>query len=275
MKGRRIFFMNKKFLFVLVIVGLLAVSAVSAQNSLFLNKNDDDSMYQISLMQAFMHGEYDGVITVGDFKTHGDIGLGTFEGVNGEMIVLDGVVYQAAADGSINVMPDNETIPFATITNFDEDGVINNIAATNFDNLTAQLDKEIEKYGTNNMYVIKIKGDFSNITVRSVEKQEKPYKEFTDVAAVDQKVFNHTDQTGTLVAVYFPEYMNELNMHGWHLHFLSDDKTTGGHVLGFNDFSGSGQIDEIHEFNMILPTDDSFAKMNFTEDMSNKISSVE
>lgn len=267
--------MNKKIVFALIVVGLLAVSAVSAQNSLFLNNNDDDSMYQVSLMQAFMHGEYDGVITVGDFKTHGDIGLGTFEGVNGEMIVLDGVVYQAAADGSINVMADNETIPFATITNFDEDAKITNITAKNFDDLTSQLDKEISKNSTNNMYVIKLKGDFSNITVRSVEKQEKPYKEFTDVAAVDQKVFNHTDQTGTLVAVYFPEYMNELNMHGWHLHFLSDDKTVGGHVLGFNNFNGSGQIDEIHEFNMILPTDDSFAKMNFTEDMSNKISSVE
>ena len=267
--------MNKKIIFALVIMGLLAVSAANAQNSLILNNNGDDSMYQVSLMQAFMHGEYDGVITVGDLKKHGDIGLGTFEGVNGEMIILDGVVYQAAADGSINVMNDNEKIPFATITKFDEDGKIDNINASNFNDLTSQLNKEIEKYGTNNMYVIKIKGDFSNITVRSVEKQEKPYKEFTDVAAVDQKVFNHTDQTGTLVAVYFPEYMNELNMHGWHLHFLSDDKTKGGHVLGFNGLKGSAQIDEIHEFNMILPTDDTFKTMNFTEDMSNKISSVE
>ena len=267
--------MNKKIVFALIIVGLLAVSAVSAQNSLFLNGNNDDSMYQVSLMQAFMHGEYDGVITVGDLKTHGNTGLGTFEGVNGEMIILDGVVYQAAADGSINVMKDNETVPFATITNFDEDGKIDNINAKNFDDLTSQLNKEISKNSANNMYVIKLKGDFSNITVRSVEKQEKPYKEFTEVAAVDQKVFNHTDQTGTVVAVYFPEYMNELNMHGWHLHFLSDDKTKGGHVLNFTDFKGSGQVDEIHEFNMILPSDDSFAKMNFTEDMTNKISSVE
>ena len=100
--------MNKKIIFALVIMGLLAVSAANAQNSLILNNNGDDSMYQVSLMQAFMHGEYDGVITVGDLKKHGDIGLGTFEGVNGEMIILDGVVYQAAADGSINVMNDNE-----------------------------------------------------------------------------------------------------------------------------------------------------------------------
>ena len=267
--------MNKKIVFALIIMGLLAVSAVSAQNSLFFGNNNDDSMYQVSLIQAFMHGEYNGVVTVGDLKSHGDIGLGTFEGVNGEMIILDGVIYQAAADGSINVMSDNEKIPFATITKFDEDGKIDDITAKDFNDLTSQLDKEIEKYGTNNMYVIKIKGDFSNITVRSVEKQEKPYKEFTDVAAVAQKVFNHTDQTGTLVAVYFPEYMNELNMHGWHLHFLSDDKTKGGHVLGFNGLKGSAQIDEIHEFNMILPTDDTFKTMNFTEDMSNKISSVE
>lgn len=267
--------MNKKIVFALVIMGLLAISAANAQNSLILNNNNDDSMYQVSLLQAFMHGEYDGVVKVGDLKKHGDIGLGTFEGVNGEMIVLDGVVYQAAADGSINVMKDDEKIPFATVTKFDEDRNITNITASNFDDLTGQLNKTIEEYGTNNMYVIKIKGDFSNITVRSVEKQEKPYKEFTDVAAVDQKVFNHTDQTGTLVAVYFPEYMNELNMHGWHLHFLSDDKTKGGHVLGFNGLKGSAQIDEIHEFNMILPTDDTFKTMNFTEDMSNKISSVE
>ena len=266
--------MNKKIVFALVIMGLLAISAANAQNSLILNNNNDDSMYQVSLLQAFMHGEYDGVVKVGDLKKHGDIGLGTFEGVNGEMIVLDGVVYQAAADGSINVMKDDEKIPFATVTKFDEDGKTD-ITASNFDDLTGQLNKTIEEYGTNNMYVIKIKGDFSNITVRSVEKQEKPYKEFTDVAAVDQKVFNHTDQTGTLVAVYFPEYMNELNMHGWHLHFLSDDKTKGGHVLGFNGLKGSAQIDEIHEFNMILPTDDTFKTMNFTEDMSNKISSVE
>ncbi|MBE6499363.1 MAG: acetolactate decarboxylase, partial [Methanobrevibacter thaueri] len=130
--------MNRKIAFALIIVGLLAVSAVSAQNSLFLNGNNDDSMYQVSLMQAFMHGEFDGVITVEDLKTHGDTGLGTFEGVNGEMIILDGVVYQAAADGSINVMQDNETVPFATITNFDEDGKIDDISAKDFDDLTGQ-----------------------------------------------------------------------------------------------------------------------------------------
>ena len=265
--------MNKKVVIGLIIICFVVASAVVVNDVFF--QNNDDSMYQVSLMQAFMHGEYGGIVTVEDLKKHGDIGLGTFEGVNGEMIVLDGEVYQAASNGSINVMPDNETIPFATITKFDENEEIAEIGAGNFSNLTSQLDKEISKYGANNMYVIKLRGRFSEIIVRSVEKQQPPYKEFTEVAAADQKVFNYTAQTGTLVAVYFPEYMNDLNMHGWHLHFLSDDKKRGGHVLGFNDFKGSAQVDEIHEFEMILPKDETFKKMNFTENMTGKISSVE
>lgn len=264
---------NKKILFASIfIVSILAVSAVSAGNG-FLAK--DDAIHQVSLMQAFMHGEYDGVITVKELKSFGDTGLGTFEGVNGEMIVLDGVVYQAAADGSINIMDDNETVPFSTVTPFDEDEKIAEISASSFEDLTAQLDKEIKKYGVNNIYVAKIKGDFSNITVRSVVKQEKPYKEFTEVAKVDQKVFNLTNQSGTIVAVYFPEYMSALNMHGWHLHFLNDAKDKGGHVLGLTMEKGSGGMDTIQEFDMILPKTDSFVNMDFSENMTAKINSVE
>ena len=264
---------NKKILFgSFFLVILIAISAVSAGNDLLMK---DDAIHQVSLMQSFMHGEYDGVISVGELKSLGDTGLGTFDGANGEMIVLDGVVYQAAADGSINIMKDNETVPFSTVTAFDEDEKIPEISATSFDDLTSQLDNEIEKYGINNMYVVKIKGDFSNITVRSVEKQEKPYKEFTEVAKVDQRVFNYTNQTGTIVAVYFPEYMSELNMHGWHLHFLNDAKDKGGHVLGLIMENGTGGIDTVQEFDMILPHTESFAKMDFSENMTAKINSVE
>ena len=264
---------NKKIVFASIfIVCLLAISSASAGNG-FLAK--DDAIHQVSLMQSFMHGEYDGVITVGELKSYGDTGLGTFEGVNGEMIVLDGVVYQAAADGSVNIMKDNETVPFSTVTPFDEDEKIPEISANSFENLTAQLDKKIEENGTNNIYVVKIHGNFSNITVRSVVKQEKPYKEFTEVAKVDQRVFNYTNQSGTIIAVYFPEYMSELNMHGWHLHFLNDDKDKGGHVLALTMENGSGGMDIIHDFDMILPQTESFTKMNLSENMTSKINSVE
>lgn len=215
--------LNKKIiLLTLIILTLFSISVVSADNVMVMK---DDSIHQVSIMQAFMHGEYEGVISVGDLKLNGDTGLGTFEGVDGEMIVLDGVVYKAKADGSIQVMPNNERVPFAVVTNFDEDASIPKISANNFSDLTSQLDKELDKLGKNNMYVVKIKGDFSNITVRSIEKQDKPYKEFNEVAKTDQKVFNYTNQSGTIVAVHFPNYMGDVNMAGWHMHFLSDDKT--------------------------------------------------
>ena len=129
--------------------------------------------------------------------------------------------------------------------------------------------------GKNNMYVGNIIGDFSNITVRSIEKQDKPYKEFNEVAKTDQKVFNYTNQSGTIVAVHFPNYMGDVNMAGWHMHFLSDDKTKGGHVLEFNKTNASVGIDIISEFNMLLSSSESFTKMDLSEDMTNKISQVE
>ena len=232
-------------------------------------------MHQVSTIQTFMQGAYEGIVSVGELKYNGDTGIGTFDGANGEMIFLDGVVYQAKADGSIHVMSDNETIPFATITYFNRDYGLDEISAKDFDDLTAKLDSEVEKLGKNNMYVVKIKCNCDNITVRSVEKQNQPYKEFNEVAKSNQKVFNYTNQSGTIIAVYFPEYMNDLNMAGWHLHFINDAKDKGGHVLGLNNTTGSAEFDEIHEFNMILPTTDKFAKMNFTEDMTSKIKGVE
>lgn len=264
---------NKKLMYISIFVlGLFAISAVCADNVMVMK---DDSLHQVSIMQAFMHGEYDGIVSVGDLKLNGDTGLGTFEGADGEMIVLDGVVYQAKADGSIHEMPNNAKVPFAVVTNFDEDASISHISAKNFSDLTGQLDKEIDKLGKNSIYVLKIKGDFSNITVRSIEKQDKPYKEFTEVAKTDQKVFNYTNQSGTIVAVYFPKYMDDLNMHGWHMHFLSNDKAKGGHILELNMTNATAGVDIISEFDMLLSSSDSFTKMDLSENMSKKVSSVE
>lgn len=267
--------MNKKWIIaiIMIVVGALLINGVSG--GLFDSDDEDDSIYQVSLLQSFMHGEYEGFVSVEDLKKHGNIGLGTFDGANGEMIFLDGVVYQADSDGNINVMPDNETVPFATVTNFDCDEKISNISAKDFDDLTSQLDNEIEKTGVNQIYVMKIDAECENITVRSVVKQEEPYEEFTEVAQRDQRVFPHENLNGTIVAVYFPDYMDKLNMHGWHLHFLSDDKTIGGHVLNATVKHADGEIDEISEFEMIVPDRDSFNNKNLNENMTEKINKVE
>ncbi len=61
---------------------------------------NSEKMYQVSTLQALMLGYSRGVITVSELLQHGDTGLGTFENVDGEMILLDGVCYRATEDGS-------------------------------------------------------------------------------------------------------------------------------------------------------------------------------
>ena len=78
-----------------------------------------ESIYQVALLQSLAQGYFDGSITVADLKEHGDTGIGTFDGLNGEMIVLEGVVYQATGDGSVVVPADDETVPFSNVTFFE------------------------------------------------------------------------------------------------------------------------------------------------------------
>ena len=54
---------------------------------------DRETIYQVLLLQGLTFGDYNGSVLVADLKKRGDIGIGTFEGLNGEMIAVDGMVY--------------------------------------------------------------------------------------------------------------------------------------------------------------------------------------
>ena len=98
----------KKFLLLLICLSLICTATA-------------ESIYQVTLLQSLAQGYFDGSMTVADLKEHGDTGIGTFDGLNGEMIVLEGVVYQATGDGSVVVPADDETVPFSNVTFFEED----------------------------------------------------------------------------------------------------------------------------------------------------------
>ena len=72
-----------------------------------------ETIYQVSLLQGLTLGDYNGSVSVADLKANGDTGIGTFDGLNGELIMSDGVVYRGLSDGSVEVVADDETIPFA------------------------------------------------------------------------------------------------------------------------------------------------------------------
>lgn len=238
-------------------------------------ETDRETVYQVSLLQGLTFGDYHGSISAAELKTHGDIGIGTFDALNGEMITLDGHVYRAAADGSVEEVPDDETIPFSNVTFFDVDESETLQGVGDMAALQEKLNEKVSESGGNRFYFIKIEGTFSKMNVRSEYAQEEPYKPLAEVLETDQTFFDYENIEGTVVGLYCPPYMSDLNATGWHLHFISSDKTKGGHVLGLAVDSAELSVDITDGFMMMIPDDEMFADFDLTIDQSEDIEKVE
>ena len=257
----------KKSILLLGLVLLLAGTAFAQVRS--------DKLFQAALLQSLMQGEYDGVITVYELKHYGDTGIGTFQSVNGELIMLDGVVYRALWDGSVEAAPDDETVPFSNVTFFDADIKRENINASSIKELKEILTSIAHQQGKNQFYMAKVKGLMPSMLVRSELPQKKPYKTLNEALETDQREFSYENINGTVVALYCPDYMDGLNTPGWHLHFISDDGTKGGHVLELSAKDCEIEVDVISEFAMLVPNRSTFDGKDLAKDLKDEIKKVE
>ena len=239
------------------------------------NTKDTESLNQVSLLQGLTLWDYYGSKTIKELKWLGNIGLGTFDGLNGELIMLDWVVYRANDKLEIEVPSDDELIPFANVTFFDNDEQyeLNNIS--NIDDLKAQLDSRVDKLGNNRFYMVAISGVFNTMHIRSERKQSEPYKTLVEVLRVDQTEKELSDVEGTVVALYTPEYMSDLNAAGWHLHFITKDRKTGGHVLGLDIDKATATWDYTNNFKLHLPDGDFYKSLDFSVNQDDDIKEVE
>ena len=235
---------------------------------------DRETIYQYSTIQALTAGDYDGALSVSDLLTKGDTGLGTFNSLNGEMTVLDGVCYQTLSDGSVVKADTKGDIPFACVTTFDVDSEKSLEQIKTVDEMKEQLNSLIDE-NANVFYVVKIKGTFDTMKVRSELSQTKPYKTLDEVMKTDQKIFTYEKTMGTVVGVYCPEYVSGINASGWHFHYLSDDHTQGGHILDVVGSKLSVQMDKTLGFAMQLPDTDSFSSLNIGNVSKDAVDAVE
>ena len=236
---------------------------------------DRETIFQVSMLQGLTLGDYYGSVTVKELKEKGDTGIGTFEGVNGELIMLDGEVYRAKSDGSVEIAPDGETIPFSNVTFFDADTTEEISGISNINDLKAYLNDKVAEFGKNRFYMIRIDGSFKKVSARSELKQEEPYKTLADALSTDQREFDFDESTGTVVGLYCPEYMKDLNAAGWHFHYVSEDKQNGGHVLDLDIDNAQLKWDNTDGFNMQLPETQMFPELDLTQDQSADIKKVE
>jgi acetolactate decarboxylase len=215
----------------------------------------DDILFQYSTLDTLMAGVYDGDITAGELKQHGDFGLGTFNTLDGEMVVLDRTVYQVRSDGVAYSVADSVKSPFAVVTEFEADQTIEVDQALDCAGLQSYLDSRLPSL--NVPYAVKISGVFAQAQTRSVPSQTKPYRPLAEVVKT-QSTFDFTDVSGVMVGFRLPAYMAGVNAAGYHLHFLTADRKAGGHVLSCQVQNVKAELDLTGEWSMVLPSDPAF-----------------
>ncbi len=267
------FYLGIGLAIVLVFAGAAVYTSFSKIPGTARATGDRDVLYQVSTIDALMQGVYDGVQPVGEIRRHGDFGIGTFDALDGEMIVLDGVIYQARADGHISTAADSQTAPFATVTYFDRDHTASTDRPMNLSVFSSEMG---EKLPTGNMvYAVRMHGTFPFMKVRAIPAQHKPYPTLA-TASANQSVYTYTDTTGTVVGFYTPVFFKGINVAGYHLHFISDDRKTGGHILDLTvPEHTTVEYDITPGFAMALPTSGDFTGVNLSQDLSSDLARIE
>lgn len=226
-----------------------------------------NKLFQYNTLGALMAGLYGGSLTIGELLEHGDLGIGTLDSIDGELIVLDGKAYQAKGSGDqpevVEVAKD-VMVPYAAVI-FHQAEVI---FKQRFEMTDQELQKRIESYydGENLFRSLKIHGHFAKMHVRMIPKSTSDQK-FAEVAT-HQPEYTAENITGTIVGIWTPEIFHGVSVAGYHLHFISDDHTFGGHVLDYVITEGVVEVGAVDQLDQRFPVQDRqylFAKFNAQE----------
>jgi acetolactate decarboxylase len=208
-------------------------------------------LFQASTIGALLDGAYEGDLSFAELAEQGDLGLGTLNGLDGEMIALDGRFYRADVEGSVSEVAAEARTPFAVVTSFEPTVEERLDRPLDHDGLLARLDELIPDGAAS--CAIRLDGRFELVRARSVPRQTPPYRPLTEVVA-EQHVFELRDVEGTMLGFRFPEYAEGIEVGGFHLHFVDADRARGGHVLASRSTTGlRARLDPSNDLHIELP----------------------
>lgn len=209
---------------------LCSPAAISAQD-LSQSLPPRDTLFQVSSIDNLLKGGFDGEVPLAELLKHGDTGIGTLDGLDGELLIVDGKPYQIGVDGVARLQPGTAKTPFAAVSFFEPDLVLPLKDVANFEDLSKRIKAALPADGA--FYLVRIRQTFDKIKARSVPRQSKPYPTLAE-AAKAQAIFEFSEQPGVMVGLWCPATIGGLNAAGLHLHFITEDRTRGGHVLDFS-----------------------------------------
>jgi acetolactate decarboxylase len=229
------------------------------------------TLFQISTTGALVQGIYEQAVSSKVLLNYGDFGLGTFENLDGEMVILEGIIYQIRSDGIVSTVTGEVGTPFAVVAFFvaDRDECVQH--AANLGDLVATCDRLRDS--DNLFYAIRIDGHFPHVHTRAM--RPAPGGLPLAKAAAIQPEFDFTGLDGTLVGIWAPQFSSALNVAGYHFHLLSQDRTKGGHVLECSGDNLRIRVERLSEFHLSLPESEEFLKADLTGDPSKDLAYAE
>lgn len=238
------------------------------------NENYGDHIYQYSVIDALLAGVYDGDLTFKELETKGDFGIGTFNQLDGELLINDGVVYKIRYDGRVQIVPDADKTSLAFVKTFNADTVFTIKASEklNYEQLKELLNNQLNE---NDFYALRLSGSFSNLKTRAPAPATKPYPPLAEYLKDNQHVFELGNSEGIAIGFYMPPYVKGVNVPGFHFHFLSSDHQSGGHVLDFSVSDLKVELD--HAQGLIIESIDSkdFRNADLDANRQNEVEQVE
>ena len=207
-------------------------------------------LFQTSTIEALLAGAFDGDVLLSEVLQHGDLGLGTLNGLDGELIVIDGQAWKANADCTLVPAPHSSGTPYAVVVPFSPGPAVGLRGPLRHAVLGQAVGHRLE--GTTRPVAVRIDGRFKHVRVRSVPKQQRPYPQLA-VALAQERISDLHDVSGTMVGFGFPDPLGGIEMTGWHVHFATHARTRGGHVLDFVLRDGIAHLDDATELRVELP----------------------
>jgi acetolactate decarboxylase len=205
-------------------------------------------------------------------KRSGDFGLGTVNGLNGEMVFLNDTFFRIDASGAVALPADSTHTPFADVTFFHAADTVDLEPGMTMDAATKRLDTLLPTM--NIFYAVKIAGSFGTLRARSIPMQRPPYRPLQEVVK-NQAVFTFSGVRGTIVGYRCPDYAGGMSVAGWHLHFIGDRRDKGGHVLGFVTAHCRAEVEGLRAVRLMLPDDSAFYHADLSGNKTSTINKVE
>lgn len=232
---------------------------------------NENRIYLCAPVNALVEGIYEEKVPLAEIKKHGDFGLGTFDNLDGEMVMLNGEVYQITSDGRVTLVDDDALSPFACVTFYNPLSYDETDHEMTYDAFLSWIYSLLPS--PNLFFAIRIDGVFSHVKVRSVPKQES-YRPLVEIAK-GQPVFNFYDLEGTLAGFFTPPFMSSVNVPGLHLHFLSADLRHGGHLIECLPRKVRAGVQLINMLELSLPMSLDYLTLEFRRDVNQDLDKAE